>query len=212
MLRELWGIPGNGVHVCSYCCGQRTRHFCVFPRITCTNELKIGLGTLRKIMHLFFSLPCPRRGRPCIQNAQKTRRKAVPEMCLFSRVENNWAIFSISVKGWGKELGTGKGTWSFLKTYHLQGKMGVLPMRSWGEQRQALFQCSSQSFRVRDPCPKGNLLRTGAWSTQGRARAAAGMFWSSEPQRKGAQMQRPGESPALTVDPWALGALRKQHT
>lgn len=176
-------------------------------------KTKNGLGTLRKMMHLFFSFPHLRRGRPYIQNAHKTgaRRKAVPEMCLFSRVENSWAVSSISVKGWGTELGTGRGTWSWLKTYHSQGKVGDLPTRSWGRRFSSAHRSPS---KVKACAPRV----TCSGHVPGAPREEpepqhmqSGIFWSFRPQQKGVRMQQPGESPALTVDPWALGPLRKQH-
>lgn len=53
------------------------------------------------------------------------------------------------------------------------------------------------------PAPRGQPESQHVWS---------GTFASSRPQRKETQTQQPSESPALTVDPWALGALGKEHT
>lgn len=178
-VKELWGIAGNGVHVCCYGCGWCTRHF---PVSTCFlhqwSKKEFGLGILGRLLHLFFLIYLHLRGKgPYIQSAHKTgvRRKAVPEMCFFLRMENSWATISIFIKECSTELEAGKRTMSWMKTYHIHFKVGDFWIRKGEGSRGSYFSSPyPQFFCNKGPHPKVSLLRICAtWSTQRRTRVPA---------------------------------------
>lgn len=115
--------------------------------VSCTNEIKTIWGwEFWENFCISFLTYLHLRGKgPYIQSAHKTgaRRKAVPEMCFFLRVENSWATVSIFIKRCGTELEAGKRMWSWMKTYHFRFKVGDFLIRKWGEQRRLLFQSLS---------------------------------------------------------------------